>query len=251
MSSKTSRANYFHPISFVLVLTLLTLGFSLLPQLKPGGQSNSLPRQIGAINDYGNVLSMNDREKLSTWVEELAEVGVRITLLISRRDPFSSPDRYASEIRGTWELQKEGGSFLLFLKEEDGWVDRVFLSPLGRRLLGSTAQVEDFKRRIEGMTAEGSIRKAALFSVRRIYQANFGRGEESEGERKQGGLFSLLKKPLFLGLGLGALAFFLLVLLLIREIRLRCPKCGTRMAVEGQGERRIRYCRNCGYSEDF
>lgn len=226
----------------MIAIILLFFSFLLL--------AVSLPRSVGRINDFANLLSIEDRKDIQGWMEPISERGLQLTILASRRDPYSDPDKYFGEIREKWDVE---GGFILFVKEGEGWKTVSFLGQKIRAVLRSKGLLDDYLEKIEDRTANGEIRDAILFSVRRLSDAVTG---EVKAEREKNGLdfSSFFALPLIV---LGS--FFVLFAfygLLRWEVSRRCPECGVRMQVTkedpytGSSYRIIsKQCRNCGYRE--
>ncbi len=247
---KTVPASFTSTESLFYVSGSLVFVFFLLISFPFQVDAVTLPRSVGRINDYANLLSIEDRKKIKDWLEPISEEGLDLTILASRRDPYSDPEKYFGKIIDKWGLE---GGFILFVEEENSWKTVYFLGRKTRALLRSKGLLKSYQSGIEERIAGGDPRDALMFSVRRLFRAVTGEIEAAD-EGSSFGSWSVPVIPLvFLG------GFFVLVLfygLLRWELNRRCPECGVRMRVKQEESYSAssykvisKRCGNCGYRE--
>ena len=202
------------------------------------------------MNDYGNILTMEDQRDLRAKINELEEAkGIGLTLLISTRDPYQNPDIYASRIRSKWDLRgKRNESFILFLQEGSGWAVRTFFSTSLLNLF-TAEEIKRYQETLSGRAEDNDIRMGVLHGINTIYKKAF--PSEPVPSEKTDGSSGLPAVYIILG---GTVGGILLVFLLIRwEAMRRCPECGSRMKISRSrsdfGEETVKHCPECGYSE--
>ncbi len=205
-----------------------------------------LPGKIGRINDYANVLRVGDHSELEDKLTELANLEMGLTILISLNDPYNNPDRYGFEVSRKWGLSNDPNEGLIvFVKEDDCWKASFSLSGQLTGSFSGEVSYGEFQNEIRSKVESGEVRDAVLESVNTLYALQFRSGstEANNGESSEKGYL------LYFVVG-GALLLVIVVFLVIREARLHCPKCGSRMKVTGAGPgRREKYCPRCGYYE--
>jgi len=246
---KTVREFYTYDNAFhVLILLVLVLTAAALSIPEVSGKT--LPRKIGRINDYANVLGVGDHKKLENKLLQLHSQGKGLTILISLRDPYSNSNQFGFEVSRKWNIyQNPAESLFVFIREEQGWVVSFSFSPPLVNIFSNNQDYRSFQEKIKEKTHAGDIRKAVLESVNRIYSLQFPSDQDkSTSEEKKS-----TNKLIFYVLG-GILLFILLLLLIVREARMRCPRCGARMKVnvfnsEFGEKQREKYCPRCGYYE--
>lgn len=227
---------------------ILASPFTILQIPRPLAQS--LPKQIGRLNDYGNILTMGDQRDLEEKIKQLGEEGIGLTILISNYDPFSEPSIYANEIRNEWGIRgEEKESLIVFVRDEDeDWSVRTFLRPVVTNLF-SSGELAEYQDSIKAMTEDGDIRDATREAVLRIYREAFPPkvDPENESTRNSNGLLIYIIA--------GASGGVVLVVLFLRwEGRRRCPRCGARLETSSyqddlSGSTTERHCPACGYHE--
>lgn len=246
---KTVREFYTYDNALhTLTILLLVLTFATLSIPKVSGKT--LPRKIGRINDYGNVLGVGDHEKLEKKLHRLHSQGKGLTILISLRDPYSNSNQFGFEISKKWNIYNNPAeSLFVFIREEQGWVVSFSFSPPLANLFSNTQDHRSFQKETRDKTRVGDIRKAVMESVNRIYSLQFSPDKSKAPSEEK----NTCNKSLYYVVG-GILLFILLLLLIVREARMRCPKCGARMKItvfnsEFAGKQREKYCPRCGYYE--
>ncbi|MFP3953769.1 MAG: hypothetical protein ACLFVS_06560 [Candidatus Acetothermia bacterium] len=205
-----------------------------------------LPQKIGRINDYANALKVGDHSHLEERLSELASAGKGLTVLISLNDPYNNPDRFGFEVSRKWELHDNSNEGLMvFVREDDGWEGSFSLPDSIRSLFSGETSYQEFQGKITNMVESGDVRDAVLNSVDTFHSLQFNPGSEDDETRKTSREGNLL----YYVFG-GALTLALLLFLLIREAKIRCPRCGSRMKVTRTlPDRREKYCPKCGYYE--
>jgi predicted RNA-binding Zn-ribbon protein involved in translation (DUF1610 family) len=207
-----------------------------------------LPDQIGRLNDYGNVLTMEDQGELRRKIDLLQDKQINLTVLISTRDPYMNPDIFASKLRAKWDLRgQQNENFLVFVREADGWAVRTFFATNLLNLF-SAADLKNYQDRLRSKAENGEIRTGTIYAVNAIYRKAFPpeRDTDEETEETDG-------IPLIYLLG-GSIGGVLLIVLLVRwEAMRRCPECGSRLTITRSrtefGEETIKNCPECGYRE--
>lgn len=249
--------------------------------------SLNLPQPLGAISDYGAQLGRSTRIQLQAQIDALRQkAGIRVYVLVTLLDPFSSPSVLAERIWEAWGLDAEEGSnktvLLVFVREGEPWAFRwragSVLAPKLRspEMQGTweavTALVEE--RKIAQAVREG------VEGLRRLFlrpspepelapRAPSPSPEQAPSRRATGKvpiwLYVVLGFSVGLGLLGGVIAYALVWL---------CPECGARLrrsaigaygvyglpppalrssqAWRGRRARGVRrgwvyYCRRCGY----
>lgn len=207
-----------------------------------------LPDQIGRLNDYGNVLTMEDQGELRRKIDLLRDKQINLTVLISTRDPYMNPDIFASKIRAKWDLRAQRNeNFLVFVREGDGWAVRTFFATNLLNLF-SAADLKNYQDRLRSKAENGEIRTGTIYAVNAIYRKAFPPEKDTDEETEEtDGI------PLIYLLG-GSIGGVLLVVLLVRwEAMRRCPECGSRLTITRSrtefGEETIKNCPECGYRE--
>lgn len=241
-----TSSNRRHHLAIVVLLLLLSIPIHPLTNIVSGA---SLPKQIGRLNDYGNVLTMEDQEDIEKKLNQLSQKGIGLTILISKFDPFSEPGIYASEIRREWGIRKEKDeSLIVFVREGESWAVRTFLRPGVTNLFSSGGLVE-YQDSITENAEQDDVREAVRKAVSLIHREAFP-PEREPVEESSGGSNGLLIYIIAGGSG----GLILVVLVLRWEGRRRCPRCGARLetvrtrggSYQGNPER---HCPECGYHE--
>ncbi|MCX7750942.1 MAG: TPM domain-containing protein [Candidatus Bipolaricaulota bacterium] len=80
--------------------------------------AQELPLPVGPLNDYGQTLEREDRERLSELVGLLQSHGVSLVYLASWHDPFRDPARYAQAVFRAWNLPAQA-LLVVFLRGAD------------------------------------------------------------------------------------------------------------------------------------
>lgn len=192
---------------------------------------------------------MEDQRELEDKIEQLSTREIGLTVLISRRDPYSNPNIYASEIQTKWNLRAQTGeSFVVFVQEREKWAIRLFLRPAVTNLF-SSSEITKFQRALQKKVENNEIRSAVNYLVSRIHRQAFPPATEQNipQEKRSGGFF------LYLAIGIGG-GLIIIVMLLWWEGRRRCPRCGSRLEItrtfdEITGRKTEKSCPECGYHE--
>lgn len=223
-------------MSFIILVSLSSL-------------SISLPDQIGQLNDYANILTMEDQRNLKEKLTQLKDKKIGLTLLISTRDPYLNPDIFASKIRAKWGIQEEPNeNFLLFVREQDGWAVRTFFTVTLLNLF-SAEDLKNYQATLKKKAGSGEIRTGTLYAVNSIYRKAFPpKKDTNQSSKEAGGV------PLIYVIISGIAATVLLLAILVRwEAMRRCPRCGSRLKISRIHNKftdeTIKNCPECGYSE--
>lgn len=225
------------PLSIITLQTSISLGVSL-------------PGKIGRLNDYANVLTMDDQRELEKQLTELEEKGVGITILVSRYDPFSDPNIYASEVRSKWGIRENRNeSLIVFVQEGEDWKVRTYLRPQVTNSFPS-GELGEYNDLIRKKVKNREIRETVKEAVSRIHENVFPPPEEETTERTS----ETIQLWVYLTAGIAG-GVVLLLGLLFWEGRRRCPRCGSRLEKVVTQDRLNRgstelHCPECGYHEE-
>ncbi len=210
------------------------------------GEEIVLPRQMGAINDYANVLG-GARADLEAQIETIKEnFHVQIVVLASIYDPFDDAAVYAQRIWESWKLGKRT-VLLVFVKEQTqnvwafefraGEEIRELFRPeqLGRLRDGLEYHLE--RQRIKTALEE------SVAAVQAMLDGSYGQPPpRASGEGQLLWVFVLVGLIGLGGIALGVRAFF----------RNRCPRCGARLrSYRSHHSAHYRSCPFCGYSRRY
>jgi len=235
-------------LAFSLVFFILPLAFVLLQN--PNASGISLPGKIGRLNDYGNILTMENQRELEEKLTKLEEKGVGLTILVSSYDPFSDPNIYASEIRSKWGIREDRDeSLIVFVQEGEDWKVRTYLRPQVTNSFPS-GELATYNDLIGKQVKNGEVRKAVMEAVSRIHENVFPAPVETTPEETSGAI----QLWVYLTVGISA-GVVLLLGILVWEGRRRCPRCGSKLEtvdIQGHlnGDSTERHCPECGYHED-
>lgn len=224
-------------------MTLSLIILAPLPSL-----SISLPDKIGRLNDYGNILTIENQRNLKEKITRLRDKKIGLTLLISTRDPYLNPNIFASKIRAKWGIQGEGNeNFILFVQEKEGWAVRTFFTPTVLNLF-SSEDLKKYQETLKKRASNGEIRSGALYAVETIYRKAFPPKKERDQSTNETGGLSLAH--IIGGIAGGVL---LITVLVRREAMRRCPQCGSRLNISRVHneftDEIIKNCPECGYTE--
>lgn len=209
-----------------------------------GVKSYCLPRPIGQLSDYGNVLDRHGRERITSLIEETRErFGIDVYILASWEDPYGDPDRYAVTLLDGWNLAKGKTLLAVFLKTGKDWdvailpgeLTTVAYPQLAYKVKAGITHLVEHRRIEEAMVA--------LFEVLQRQLSQGTQAGQSVSNRRGSRVLSVL---LLLG-SLGLVAFFI--------HRRVCPRCGRILRVRKirafdpyQGGDVVYYCQRCNYS---
>lgn len=234
-------------LAFALIFFTLPLSFTLLQNRNASGVS--LPGRIGRLNDYGNILTMENQRELEEKLTELEEKGVGVTILVSSYDPFSDPNIYASEIRSKWGIRDDRNESLIVFVQEEDWKVRTYLRPQVTNSFQS-GELAEYNDSIKKRVKNGEVRQAVMEAVSGIHENVFPPAvEETTGKTSE-------PLPLWVYLTGGISGGIILLLgILFWEGRRRCPRCGSRLETVNtqshlNGNSTERHCPECGYHED-
>lgn len=199
-----------------------------------------LPRPIGNLSDYGNVLDRHGRDALNSLIADAkARYGIDVYILASWDDPFHDLDRYAVAILDAWGIAAGNTLLAVFVKTGRDWDARVLAgTALAAAHPGLARYVQDG---ISDLVAHRRIREAmeAIFPALARGLGGTGGAPQKNG----GGTGRVLLVILVLAL-LGGAAF-------IAHRRI-CPRCGHILRVQRTrslyGEDVVYYCPHCHYT---
>lgn len=210
----------------------------LLAVASPALRAQPLPLQVGPVNDYAAALGgAPQRAPLQELVAQLdARHGVSLTVLVSERDPFGDPDRYAAEVRAHWKLPTRASALAVFLRQGRGWAARLWLSADLSAALGE-GRVRGWRAEVERLAGRNRIREAALASAQGLLDAL---APDTEAADEGGGPNWLLWGGGTLGaLALGGVG---------HRLRTLCPRCARRLQTSIRYGKRLKRCAHCGYN---
>lgn len=209
-----------------------------------GVKSYCLPRPIGQLSDYGNVLDRHGRERITSLIGQARErFGIDVYILASWEDPYGDPDRYAVTLLDAWNLAKGKTLLAVFLKTGKDWDVAILPGELTTVTYPQLAYM--VKAGIKDLVEHRRIEEAmvALFGVLERQLSPGAQAGQSVSNRRGSRVLSVL---LLLG-SLGLVAFFI-----HRRI---CPRCGRILRVRKsrafdpyQGGNMVYYCQRCNYS---
>ena len=225
------RTLFAHPLRRLIPLLLLSLAVSVI-----GGAP--LPRPIGQLSDYGNVLDRHGRERISSLIDDVRDrYAVDVYILASWENPLSDIAAYADAVFDYWELNRGKTILAVFLRTGGSWEVRI---------RGSDGIHAGHGRLEEGL--ETGL--ADLVSHRRIEEAMIALFDDLE--RTLGPSGGEIPSPsashplTIVGLVIAGAAG--IGWLIHRRI---CPRCGrflrTTVVLDQGRERRVYYCRRCGF----
>ncbi|MCF7876038.1 hypothetical protein K9M06_03185 [Candidatus Bipolaricaulota bacterium] len=228
-------------LALVIILSLIGIFLSSI-----GAYPISLPKRIGKVNDYGNVLTRRDRQKLSDKLDQLNGKGIDLILLISTRDPYLNPNIFTSKIRAKWGIRGETAkSLVVFIRESDKWAVRIFLTTETTNLF-SPEGLTKYRDSLETKAEAGEIRSGAMYAVNHLYRKAFPpvKTTSSEKNKKNGMGWVYIVSGIAGGI-------LLLGTLLRWEGMNRCPRCGSRLKTSKGTwrEGKEKYCPECGYRD--
>jgi len=200
-----------------------------------------LPRPIGQLSDYGNVLDRHGRDKINSLIAEAkTRYGITVYILASWDDPFNDLDRYAAAILSDWGIASGKTLLAVFMKTGRNWDVRVLS---GTALAASHRGLADYvQRSISDLVAHRRIREAMEAIFPAIDRSLGGAGQETP--RAQGNVGRIILVILVVLLLAGAAVF---------AHRRICPRCGHILRVRRTRglygrEDVVYYCPHCGYT---
>ena len=214
-----------------------------------GVPSYCLPRPIGQLSDYGNVLDHNGRERITSLIQQAHNrFGLNVYILASWEDSGDDILRYAAALLDAWNLAQGRTLLAVFLKTGRDWKLSVLSGAQ------TTATYPHLAREVEdGITDLVEHRRieeamAMLFEVlERHPPPVVAHGAPSVEQPATSGKSRRVLTVLLLLACLGVIGF-----LIHRRV---CPRCGRILRIResrvfGPFQRRdmIYYCQRCGYS---
>jgi len=225
------RTLFAHPIRRLIPLLFLTVALSV-------SAGAPLPRPIGPLSDYGNVLDRHGRETIDALIEEAHDrCSVDVYILASWENPLPDIGAYADAIFDYWGLNRGKTILAVFLRTDGSWEVRI---------RGSDGIHASYGRLEEGL----GTGIADLVSHRRIEEAMIALFDGLErtlgptaGETPSRSASHPLVIVALVIAGAAGIGF-----LIHRRI---CPRCGRILHVtivfEQGHKRRVYYCRHCGF----
>jgi hypothetical protein len=211
--------------------------------------SHCLPRPIGQLSDYGNVLDHNGRERITTLIEQAySRFGLSVYILASWEDSDDDILRHAAALLDTWKLARGRTLLTVFLKSGRDWNVSVLSGAQTTEAYPHLARkVEDG---ITGLVEHRRIEEAMvmLFEVleRQVSPVMTQVAPSSEQSASSGKGYRVIAVLLLLAC-LGVIGLFI-----HRRI---CPRCGRILRIREsrvfgpyQRDDVIYYCQRCGFS---
>ncbi len=208
------------------------------------GVAASLPRPIGPLCDYGNVLDRHGRERINALIEEAkSRSAIEVTILASWENPYEDIDRYSYALLAAWDLSCGKTLFAVFVKEGRNWQVRVLSGD--QTAVAYPGLAPSIETGITDLVEHRRIEEAMVkfFSLLSVWVSPTGDGAAPAIDRRATALLS------------GLLVLVLLVAAVLFTSRRVCPRCGHLLRVRENrafapyGARNVvYYCRRCGYS---
>ena len=214
-----------------------------------GCPAHCLPRPIGQLSDYGNVLDHTGRERITALIEQVYNrFSLNVHILASWENSGEDVVRYATALLDAWDLARGRTLLAVFLKTGRDWEVSVLS---GTRTEATNPHLaRDVQTGIEDLVDHRRIEEAmvTLFEVLedKLSPAMAGT-EPSVKQPASNGMGRRVLLALLLLVGLGVVGF-----LIHRRV---CPRCGRILRIRESrafGPHRrsdvIYYCPRCGYS---
>jgi uncharacterized membrane protein YgcG len=208
------------------------------------GVAAPLPRPIGQLCDYGNVLDRHGRERINALIEEAkSRSAIEVTILASWENPYEDIDRYSYALLDAWDLSRGKTLFAIFLKEGRNWQVRVL--PGDQTVVAYPGLAASIEAGITDLVEHRRIEEAMVkfFSLLSVWISPTGDAAAPATDRSITALLS------------GLVVLVVLVTAVFFTSRRICPRCGHLLRVREDrafGPRGthdvIYYCRRCGYS---
>ena len=208
----------------------------------PSGSAWCLPQPIGPLSDYGSVLDRHGKEQIQTLIGQAkASWGIDVWILASWENPYDDAQRYASSVLQAWGLSKGKTLLAAFVKTGKDWSVGVVA---GQATTSAHPGLADAVRRgAASLVSHGQIPEAMARLFVTLDRELTPAAATSRPGRATGKTLAIV---LSCAAGLG------LVLFALRRV---CPRCGRILALSGRRssttygrERRVYYCRRCGYT---
>lgn len=214
-----------------------------------GVPSYCLPRPIGQLSDYGNVLDHDGRERITSLIEQAHNrFGLNVYILASWEDSDDDILRYTAALLDAWNLTQGRTLLAVFLKTGRDWKLSVLSGAqttatyphLAREVEDGITNLVEHRRIEEAMvTLFEVLERRASPVVTHVAPSVDQPPTSGKGHR--------VLPALLLLACLGVIGF-----LIHRRI---CPRCGrilrireSRVFGPHRGGDMIYYCQRCGYS---
>jgi len=197
-----------------------------------------LPRPIGRLSDYGNVLDRHGRDKVNTLIRA-AEERIDVYILASWEDPFNDLDRYTVEVLNYWGIASGNTLLAVFMKTGRDWDVRVLS---GTALASSHPGLAGYVREsISDLVAHRRIREAMEAIFPAIDRSLAGVAPGTTRTQGDAGRIILVIAVVLLLAGAALFAHSRV-----------CPRCGHVLRVRRTrglyGEDVVYYCPHCHYT---
>ncbi len=200
-----------------------------------------LPRPIGQLSDYGNVLNRHGRDEINSLIESTkARYGIDVYILASWEDPFHDLDRYAVEILNQWDIASGDTLLAVFMKTGQDWDVRVLA---GTNLAAHHPHLAGYvQKSISDLVAHRRIREAMEAIFPALQRSLAGVVQVNSGAHSNVGRIALVILVICLFAGAALFAHNRI-----------CPRCGHILRVKRipniyGGEDVVYYCPHCHYT---
>ncbi len=221
-----------HPLNTGVLFLLVVLIYSTV--------AFPLPRPIGQLSDYGNVLDRHGRDKINSLIQTAkARYGIDVYILASWEDPFNDLDRYAVEVLNYWGIASGRTLLAVFMRTGRDWEVRVLC---GTALAASHRGLAGYVREsISDLVAHRRIREAMEAIFPAIDRNLAGVVQGATSSQGNAGRIVLVIFVVFLLAGAALFAHSRI-----------CPRCGHVLRVRRTrglyGEDVVYYCPHCHYT---
>jgi len=209
-----------------LIILLIPVVLGLFPTPAHALSIEELGRPTGYVNDYSNILTSTEYDRLDAICRELeaANSAEMAIVIIDSLDNWTIED-FAQELFETWGIGKaesDNGILILIAYYDREWrvhigygIEGVIPDTLARRIMENEL-VPEFRA---GDYGQGLINAATQFK-------NVISGEEYDSGASFSFLAFLITVFIFIS------AFFLIWL----SVRVKCPRCGSRVQLTDDNE---------------
>jgi hypothetical protein len=139
--------------------------------------ADGVPRAIGHLSDYGNVLDRHGRDRIESRIADAWQrFSLDVYVLASWEDPFDDPNRFAIAVQESWGLDAGRTLLAVFLLSHDDWSVRVL--PGRVTMAGAPSLAVSLENGIRDLVAHRRIEEAMVALFDEIHVA-LGVGESA------------------------------------------------------------------------